>query len=193
MVRRKKTRMPQKRRTEKRTDYNLRLRLLKSGKPRLVIRRTSNNLTCQIVSYSQPSDKVIVSVNSTHLKKSGWKGHCGNIAAAYLTGLLCGERVKKHKIKEAVLDIGLHTSTKGSRIYAALKGALDSGLKVPHSSEILPADERISGKHIADYAQKLKRDNESLYKRRFSNYLKSKTPPEALPTHFASIKKKIAK
>ncbi len=192
MVRRKVKRIPHRRRREKKTDYKLRLRLLKSGKPRLVIRKSSNNLTCQIVNYSQDSDNVIVSVNSTNLKKKGWKGHCGNITTAYLIGLLCGKDAKKHKISEAVLDIGLHTSTKGSRIYAALKGVLDSGLKIPHSAEILPPEERVSGKHIADYAEKLKKSNEAQYKKLFSSYLKNKLPPETLPKHFAEIKKKVA-
>lgn len=193
MVRRKVRRIPHRRRREKKTDYRLRLRLLKSGKSRFAIRRTSNNLTCQIVKYSQNGDNIIVSVNSSHLRKIGWKGHTGNVTAAYLTGLLCGEKAKKLKINEAVLDIGLHTSTKGSRIYAALKGALDSGLKIPHSPDILPPEERVSGKHIADYAAKIKKEGQAKYKKIFSSYLKNKIPPETVPAHFATIKKKIAK
>jgi len=191
MVRRQVKRLPHRRRREQKTDYKLRLRLLKSGKSRLVIRRSSNNVTCQIISYSDKGDNIIVSVNSVHLRKKGWKGHCGNVTAAYLIGLLCGKDAKKHKVSEAVLDIGLHISTKGSRIYAALKGVLDSGLKIPHSAEILPPEERISGKHIADYAEKLKKSNSAHYNKLFSAYLKNKLPPETLPKHFAEIKKKI--
>lgn len=44
--------------------------------------------------------------------------------------------------------MGLHSSTKGSRVYAALKGIIDAGVNVPHSNEIFPKQERIIGKHI---------------------------------------------
>ena len=54
------------------------------------------------------------------------------------------------KIEEAILDLGLQTSTKGSRIYAALKGVLDAGINIPHSKEILPSEDRIKGKHISE-------------------------------------------
>jgi large subunit ribosomal protein L18 len=54
-------------------------------------------------------------------------------------------------ISEGIADIGLHASTKGNRIYAAVKGVVDAGVDVPHSPEIFPAEERISGKHIKEY------------------------------------------
>jgi large subunit ribosomal protein L18 len=50
--------------------------------------------------------------------------------------------------------LGLNISTKGSRIYAALKGVLDSGIKVPHSEDILPSEDRIKGKHISEDLEK---------------------------------------
>jgi hypothetical protein len=37
------------------------------------------------------------------------------------------------------------TSTKGSKIYAVLKGALDAGLNVPHNDVVLPDEDRITG------------------------------------------------
>jgi large subunit ribosomal protein L18 len=67
-----------------------------------------------------------------------------------LTGLLAGKRARDKKVKEVVLDLGLQTSTKGSRIYAALKGVLDAGIKVPHSEKILPDEDRIKGVHISE-------------------------------------------
>jgi large subunit ribosomal protein L18 len=48
---------------------------------------------------------------------------------------------------EAVLDIGLAASSSGSRVFAALKGMVDAGLDIPHSEEIIPSDDRISGAH----------------------------------------------
>jgi large subunit ribosomal protein L18 len=193
MARAKVFRIPHRRKREGKTDYRQRLRLLQSKKPRFVVRRSLNNLTCQIIQYVSTGDKTIVSVNSKHLKKIGWNGHSGNIPASYLIGLLCGIKAKKRKIKHAVMDIGMFTSTKGSRIYAALKGALDAGLDIPHSDKILPSKERVTGEHIAKLAEILKKENPSAYKNRFSQYLKNKIKPEEIPKHFEEIKKRILK
>src|SRR3972149_3806725 len=99
--------MPHRRRREQRTDYRQRLRLLKSRKPRFVVRASVNSITCQIISHDTKGDRTLVSATSLELKKHGWKGHTGNIPAAYLTGFLCGQKAKKHKVKEAILDMGL--------------------------------------------------------------------------------------
>ena len=177
------------RRRESRTDYKQRLELLKSGKPRLVIRRTANNLVCQIVKHFPKGDKNLVTITAKDLKKKGWKVHCGNTPASYLIGLICGNDAKKKKIPEAVLDAGLHTSTKGSRIYATLKGAIDGGLKIPHSDDILPDEKRISGKTIEEYAKKLKSDKPEEFKNQFSKYVKDKLDPQNISKHFEEIKK----
>jgi large subunit ribosomal protein L18 len=52
-----------------------------------------------------------------------------------------------------ILDIGLQASSVGSRVYAALKGIVDSGFDIPCSSEVFPSEERIRGKHIAEYRE----------------------------------------
>ena len=52
---------------------------------------------------------------------------------------------------EGIADIGLHASTRGNRVYAAIKGVVDAGVDVPHSPEIFPDDGRISGQHIKKY------------------------------------------
>ena len=49
--------------------------------------------------------------------------------------------------EEAILDIGLAAS-RGSRVYAALKGMLDAGLDLPHGESAIPDDERLDGAHI---------------------------------------------
>jgi large subunit ribosomal protein L18 len=181
------------RRREGKTNYKQRLRLLKSGELRLVVRRSANNVTCQIIEYLRDGDKTIVSVNSKDVAKFGWKGNPGNLPGAYLVGLLCGQMASKKKIKNAVLDTGLYVSTPGSRIYSALKGAVDAGLQIPHSDDVLPKDERFNGGHIAELAKKMKSEEPDEYKKRFSVYLKNKVLPEDLPKHFDEIKKKILK
>ncbi len=193
MARAKSRFVPHRRRRELRTDYRKRLAMLKSGKPRLVVRKSLNNMLCQVVQYEAAGDKCVVSADSKELKRFGWLANTGNIPAAYLTGLLCGVRAKKKKIGHAVLDMGLYRSTPGNRIYAALKGAVDGGLVVAHSNDIVPDEGRLKGAHLASYAERLKREDASEYKKRFSSYLKSKTSPESLPAHFDQAKGKILK
>jgi large subunit ribosomal protein L18 len=184
-------RVPHRRRREGKTDYRLRFKLLKGGKTRLVVRKSLNNIICQIIKHDSKGDKTIVSAEARELKKYGWVANCGNLPAAYLTGLLCALKAKKSDIKGALLDLGPHTSTKGSRLYSALKGALDGGLAVPFSEKNIPSDDRISGKHIADYAANLKQSKPEEYKRRFSLYLKNKLNPEDIVKHFEEVKSSI--
>ncbi len=131
---------------EGKTDYKKRLLLLKSRKPRLVIRRSLRNIQLQLVNYTKDGDRILVSSHSNQLKKLGWKQHSGNLQSAYLTGLILGLKAKSKNIKEAVLDLGLNRSVRGSVLYAALKGATENGLSVPHSGEILPKEKILESK-----------------------------------------------
>jgi len=146
--------MPFKRRRLEKTDYQKRLKLLSSGKPRLVVRKSLNYIIVQIIGFDKKGDKTLAGLTSKELKKLGWKFACDNLPAAYLTGMLIGKRAMKKKINEAILDAGLYSSTKGSRIYATAKGAIDAGLKLPIGEEILPSEDRIKGKHISNDVEK---------------------------------------
>ncbi len=137
-----------KRKAEGKTDYKKRLNLLLAEKPRLVIRKSVDNISAQIINYEPDGDKILATAHSSSLKKLGWKHSTGNIPASYLTGLMLGKKVKG-KVKEAILDIGLQKSVKGSRIYSCLKGVIDAGINVPHEAGILPDAKRISGEHIS--------------------------------------------
>ena len=138
--------MPYRRKKEGKTDYKKRLSLLKSRKPRLIIRRSLRNMQLQLAIYEKHGDKILISSHSSQLKRFGWNNHNGNVQAAYLTGLILGLKAKSKSIKEAVLDLGLARSVKGSVLYAALKGAIDSGLNVPHSEDILPEESGMARK-----------------------------------------------
>ena len=175
-----------------RTDYRKRLKLLMSRKPRVIVRKTLYNFIAQIANYEPKGDIIKVSAHSTELKKHGWKFGRSNLSAAYLTGFLLGKKAMRAGIAEAVPDIGLHESKKGARIYAALKGAADAGLKIPFSEEIMPSQDRIEGKHIAQYAKALKQDNER-YQKQFSGYIKSNTNPENITEDFKKVKESIMK
>ena len=137
------------RKKEGKTDYKKRLKLLLSGKPRLVVRPSLKNIRAQIATAEKVGDKIMISSHSNELKKLGWKYNTGNIPSAYLTGLLTAKKSVKAGIKEAILDIGLRKPVKGSKLFACLKGAIDGGLKIPFSETILPSEERIKGEHIA--------------------------------------------
>lgn len=177
-----------KRRREKKTNYRKRLKLLLSRMPRLVIRRKLNNIISQIIEYHEDGDKTLIEITSKHLKKFNWLGHNGNIPSAYLVGFLIGKEALTKNIKKVVLDIGLQRSIKGNAIYACVKGALDAGLKIPVSKDMLPDESRIKGEHIANYAKILHNEK---YKQQFSHYLKSNLLPEELPKHFDETLRKI--
>lgn len=176
------------RRREGKTDYRARLKLISLEKSRLVVRLTNNHTIVQIIDVAQDGDETLVSAHSKELQKMGWLGSGKNTSAAYLTGFLCAKKALEAGIDEAVLDIGLKSSIKGAKIYAALKGAVDAGLYVPHNDSILPADERIRGEHVAAYAESL---SDEEVKERFSQYIANGLSPKDLPDHFEAIKQKI--
>ncbi len=176
---------------EGKTDYWKRLALLKSGKPRMVVRMTSNMVYVQFIVFDPRGDRVVAQANSKDLVRLGWKGHQANTPAAYLVGYLAAKRALEKGIREAVLDIGLQTPVHGSSVFAALKGALDAGISIPHGDEALPDESRIRGEHIAEYAKALKSSDPDRYRRQFSKYLERGLPPEELPAHFDEILAKV--
>lgn len=179
------------RKRERKTNYKKRISFLTSGKPRLVIRKSLYNINIQIIEYRPEGDNILLSANSKELVKLGYNLNRSNIPAAYLTGLLLGQKAKKKAVKEAIVDTGLNTHVKGSKIYAALKGVVDSGLKVPCSEDIFPPEERINGTHISNYAEKLKKENREKYEKQFSDYIKNKA--EDVKKQFNDAKDKIMK
>jgi large subunit ribosomal protein L18 len=184
-------RVPFRRRREGKTNYRSRRALVLSKTPRLIVRLTLKNTILQIAEAEAVGDKIVVSAHSRELaKKYGWLGSGGNVPSAYLTGLLCGYKAMAKGIETVFLDIGLHIPTKGSRIFAALKGVLDAGVEVPHSEDILPDESRISGQHIAEYGSQLSSDG-GVYQRYFSKYLSKKLRPEKMSEHFSAVKDKI--
>ncbi len=184
--------VPFRRRREGVTNYYKRRKLLLSGKPRLVVRKTINHIIAQIVVAKPIGDEVIVSAHSNELRRDyGWLADTNNIPAAYLVGLLLGLKALKKGIKEAIPDVGLHRALPGVRIFSVIRGVIDAGLKVPCDPSMFPQDERIRGEHIANYAKFLEsRDPEELSKR-FSRYLAKGLDPKELPSHFKKVKSMI--
>lgn len=147
-------RMKPRRRREGKTDYRHRLALLKSGEPRIVVRRSLKNVRVQFIEYTEGGDRVISSAIASDLSKQyQWKHSTSSTPAAYLTGMLAGMRAKKEGISSGVLDIGRQIPVKGSKVFAALQGVLDAGIKCPHGEEMIPDDDRLFGKHINEKIQ----------------------------------------
>lgn len=177
-----------KRRKQKKTDYRSRLGMLKSGKPRIVIRKSENSIRVQVVNYEEAGDKTVSEVVTKSLSKYGWKYHGGNLSSAYLTGLLAGLKAKKSGTNKAVVDIGLQ-NPKNTVLYAAALGAKHAGIEIPLGFS--PTKERITGQHISNYASKLKSENIDKFSKIFSKYIKNNVDPEKITEVFDEVRKKI--
>jgi large subunit ribosomal protein L5e len=85
------------------------------------------------------------------------------------------------------LDVGIQRTTKGCRIFGALKGAVDGGLDIPHNEKLFPgytnedgqveydAEEhknKITGVTMTEYMEELKEEDEDRYNELFAAYLK---------------------
>ncbi|MEM0458267.1 MAG: 50S ribosomal protein L18 [Thermofilaceae archaeon] len=186
MARSGRYKVPFRRRREGVTNYYKRRRLILSGKPRLVVRRTNRYIIAQIVKAEPHGDVTLVSAHSGELKKYGWKGGTKNTPSAYLLGLLIGFKALRAGITEAILDIGLHRAVPGSRVFTVAKGAVDAGLSIPIGDEVLPSDERVRGEHIANYASTLSEKSHI-----FSRYIERGLNPSDLPKHFDEVKEAI--
>lgn len=115
----------------------------------------------QIIESKDAQDSVLYTVNTRELLEYGWpenkKGSLKSITAAYLGGLLLGKKAKEIKGR-VILDTGLIPSTKGSRIYASVKGTIDSGLKINCDAKVFPSKDKIEGKEneLIDIFNKVK-------------------------------------
>lgn len=126
------------RRREGKTDFAKRLALVKSGKTRMVVRKTNKSILVQFVDFSPTGDKTVLTVNNAHLvKQCKWPAK-RNVWTAYLAGLMAGKLAQKKGVKEFILDIGMHIPSKGSLLFAAQKGAADAGLSTHFDKEIVP-------------------------------------------------------
>ncbi|KAF7683546.1 60S ribosomal protein L5 [Astathelohania contejeani] len=201
-------------------------------KSRFVVRITNSKVICQIVKAHVEGDRVVAYADSTELAKHGINFGLKNYSAAYATGLLCARRaltlLKLDKIYvgneeisgayevvedvedeprayKCFLDIGLARSSKGARVFAAMKGASDGGIHIPHSPSKFygynKEDEenyneqemrdRIFGKNVADYMATLREEDPEKYKKQFSEYIKKGIQPEKIESLYENAFKSI--
>merc|ERR1711931_403094 len=154
-----------------------------------------------------------------------------NYAAAYCTGLLLARRIlQKFKLDSAYegntnvdgsmfrvededdgpgafracLDVGLARTSTGAKVFAALKGAVDGGLDIPHSEKRFPGYDaeskelnaevhraHIFGQHVADYMNNLAEEDEEAFKRQFSRYIKNGVTADSMEEMYKKAHKAI--
>lgn len=158
-------------------------------RPFIITKISGQNISAQSLRPTLTGDIVIASAHSRELIRHGWKGSMNSMPACYLTGLLLGKKSIQKGATNAILYTGNNPFT--TKVAACLKGIVDSGINIPVSKESLPGDDRVSGKHIANYANLLK-DREEKYNSTFSALLKQGLRPEDYPVHFEEIRMRIS-
>ena len=73
-------------------------------------------------------------------------------------------------------------------LYAVLKGALDSGLNIPHNKNILPEESRVKGEHIINLGK-----INNLSSSQFTNYKKKGLNLVEITENFNQTKDNIIK
>jgi len=196
-------------------------------KYRFVVRITNKDVITQITYARIEGDFVMAAAYAHELPRYGMPHGLTNYAGVYATGLLLARRLltklkladkykgntdvngEDYNVTElddgprpfcALLDVGLRKTTTGARIFAALKGACDGGLDIPHSekrfvgyddegkklnAEVLK--KHIYGGHVADYMKKLNEEDAEKYKRIFSRYVKAGIKPEGLEAAWKKV------
>ncbi len=184
-------RVPFRRRREGKTNYHLRRRLVRGRKIRVVVRLSNNHCLIQFIEAEIAGDRILSAAHSRELKDFKWSGGTSNLPSTYLTGYLAGMKAQKAKISSAIFDIGLKPPVYGSRVFAALKGLVDAGMAIPHSEKVFPSENRITGQHIVEYAQLLKKEDPEKFKKQYSQFKRMKVDPVKIPELFAQAKDEI--
>lgn len=174
---------------QRKTNYRKRSGILIGRRPFIITKISGQNISAQALKPTLTGDIVIASAHSRELIRHGWKGSMNSMPACYLTGLLLGKKSIQKGATNAVLYTGNNPFT--TKVAACLKGIVDSGINIPVSKESLPSDDRVSGEHIAKYANLLK-DSEEKYNSRFSALLKQGLRPENYPVHFEEVRMRIS-
>jgi len=205
-------------------------------KYRLIVRFTNRRCICQVAYASIVGDHIVAAADSSDLTHFGIPVGHKNYAAAYATGLLCARRALKKfgldsiKGKEEVdgeefhveedeeteqrplkviLDVGLRRTTVGSRMWGALKGAVDGGLHIPHNTKNFPGykapeekgaeaeydaeahKERIFGGHVKEYMEMLQEEDPTKYEAHFAKYIEESIEPDGMEDMYTEAFGKI--
>jgi len=140
------------RRREGKTNYLIRIKLLKGKKPRVVFRKTNKYILSQYVVSKGAQDNIIIGTSSKELMNFGLskesKVSLKSITAAYLTGVLMGVKIKEKKLETPIMDMGMLRVTHKTKPYAFIKGLKDAGMNVNCDEECFPEEGRIKGESL---------------------------------------------
>ncbi len=197
-----------------------------------MVRFTNRDIIAQIVTSEISGDKVFVAAYSHELKRYGINHGLTNWAAGYATGLLIARRALKklgldeefegveepdgeYKLTEAAedsgrrpfkcfLDVGLHRTSTGARVFGVMKGASDGGIFIPHSEKRFPGFDietkeldaetlrkYIFGGHVAEYMEMLQDDDEERFKSQFQGYVDDDIEADGLEEVYTEAHKQI--
>lgn len=105
---------------------------------------------------------------------------------------------------KAFLDVGLHRTSTGARIFGAMKGASDGGIYIPHSENRFPGYDMetkeldaetlrkyIFAGHVAEYMETLADDDEERYKSQFQGYIDDEIEADGLEELYQEAHKQI--
>eukprot|EP00930_Biecheleria_cincta_P084761 TRINITY_DN741_c0_g1_i4.p1 TRINITY_DN741_c0_g1~~TRINITY_DN741_c0_g1_i4.p1 ORF type:complete len:344 (-),score=91.10 TRINITY_DN741_c0_g1_i4:74-1012(-) len=205
-------------------------------KYRFVVRFTNKRCICQCAYATLRGDVVVAAAASNELSAFGITVGHKNYAAAYATGLLLARRVlkkfdldEKFKGKEeldgeeyhvedeeneqrpfkCILDVGLRRTCVGHRMWGALKGAVDGGLHIPHSTKNFPGfkqpeeksqegeydaeahKERIFGNHVKEYMEMLQEEDPTKYEAHFSKFIAEGIDADKMEDMYTEAHEKI--
>lgn len=209
--------------TQDKNKYN-------THKYRLVVRFSNKDVTCQVVYSSIAGDVVVAAAYAHELPKYGLAVGLKNYSAAYCVGLLLARRVltkfglaEHYKGQEepdgedfnvdpveegprpfrCLLDAGLKRTSTGSKTFAALKGALDGGLDIPHNekrfvgwtkedgldAEVLK--KYIYGGHVSEYMEEMEEEDPEKYNRHFKKYIDEDLDADSLEDKYKEVHEAI--
>ncbi|XP_035313741.1 60S ribosomal protein L5-like isoform X1 [Cricetulus griseus] len=179
-----------------------------------VTERSSARLPVPIIE----GDMIVCTSYEHELPKYGVKVGLTNYTAAYCTSLLLARRLFNRfgmgKIYEGQVEVtgdeynvesidsqpgaftcylyaGLAQTTTGNKVFGGLKGAVDGGLSIPHSTKRFPGYDseskeinaevhrkHIMGQNAADHMGYLIEEEEEEDKKQFSQYIKNNVTPD---------------
>ena len=91
-----------------------------------------------------------------------------------------------------------------AQVFAAMKGAVDGGLDIPHSEKRFPGYDseakelnadvhraHIFGGHVADYMRHLIEEDEEAYKKQFSRYIKNGITADGMEDMYKKVGREV--
>lgn len=205
-------------------------------KYRLIVRFTNTKCICQVAYATIRGDMIVAAATSGDLGKYGISVGLKNYAAAYCTGLLVARRVLKvfnldetfagkeelngedyhvedeegdRRPFKCILDVGPRRTTVGARMWAALKGAVDGGLHIPHTTKKFPGykaaeekgqepeydaeahKERLFGSHVKDYMEQMAEEDPTKYEAHFAKYIAEGIDADKIEDMYTEAHEKI--